>query len=263
MKKIIFAICAVAATAASAAKVKSVSVRVSDGFGGDTSDVLSCCETREGVEYGSALCARDVSALRSTGHFDEVFVETRQDGDDVHVTYVIRRKLRFAGPLIVEGNEFWRKSKIEHLADLKDGQYIDDSDLAKAAGKVRDEYRKNFFLSACVDVQVEPVPGGAGSAAVRFKINEGVRTKMRGYEFTGNDSIPSKELRATFGKHPWWNPLGWFTDDGRQITESSIVQEDLTVTARWQSDEGGVTEPDVTDEESGDMGDWWGSWLQP
>ena len=57
--------------------------------------------------------------------------------------------------------------------------------------------------------------------------------------------------------------LGWFTDDGRQITESSIVQEDLTVTARWQSDEGGVTEPDVTDEESGDMGNWWGSWLQP
>ena len=213
MKKIILMLCATAAIAASAAKIKSVSVRVSDGFEGDVSDVLSCCETREGAEFSSERCARDVRALRETGRYDELFVETRQDGEDVHVTYVVRRKLRFVGPLIVEGNNFWRKSKIEHLAGLKSGQYVDDADLAKAAANVRDAYRKEFFLDVRVDVQVEPVPRGAGSAAVRFTIDEGERTKLRGYEFTGNKSIPSKELRATFGQRPWWNPMGWFADD--------------------------------------------------
>ena len=253
MKKIVFVICAAASMAVSAAKVKSVSVRASDGFEGDTSDVLACCEMREGDEFSADACSRDVRALRETKRYDEVFVETKPDGDDVHVIYVIRRKLRFVGPVIVEGNDFWRKSKIEHMANLKDGQPVDDADLAKAAAKIRDEYQKEFFLSVRVDVQVEPVPGGKGSANVRFVIDEGPRTKLRGYEFTGNASIPSKKLRASFGQRPWWNPMGWFAED--PATPSQIANARDAV-ARTSQDEGFldvvVGDPDfVTDEQSG------------
>lgn len=232
MKKILFVLFATAAMAASAAKVKSVSVRTTDGFKGDTSDVLAYCEVKEGGEFSSEICARDVRALRETKRYDEVFVETKAEGDDVLVTYVIRRKLRFAGPIIVEGNAFWRKSKIEHLADLKDGQPIDDADLAKAAGKVREAYQKEFFLGVRVDVQVEPVQGGSGSANVRFKINEGPRTKLRSYEFTGNESISSKELRASFGQRPWWNPLGWFAEDPATPSQIAAARESVLRTYR-------------------------------
>ena len=253
MKKTIFLLCAAAAMAASAAKVKSVSVRATDGFSGNTSDVLASCEMREGAEFSTETCSRDVSALRATKRYDEVFVETRADGDDVHVTYVIRRKLRFAGPAIVEGNKFWRKTKIEHLAGLKDGQPIDDSDLAKAAGNVRDAYQKEFFLGVRVDVQVEPVQGGSGSANVRFVIDEGPRTKLREYEFTGNESIPSKELRATFGQHPWWNPLGWFSDKPATPSQIAAARDSVLRTYRDKGFlDATVGDPDfVTDEKSG------------
>ena len=67
------------------------------------------------------------------------------DGEDVRVTYVIRRKLRYAGPLIVEGNDFWRTSKIEHLAGLKDGQPIefknDDDDDMPVSFREREYYQ--------------------------------------------------------------------------------------------------------------------------
>ena len=253
MKKTILALCATATLAASAAKVKSVSVRTSDGFEGDTSDVLAYCGIKEGVEFSKELCARDVRALRETKRYDDVFVETAPDGEDVRVTYVIRRKLRYAGPLIVEGNDFWRTSKIEHLAGLKDGQPIDDSDLAKAAGRVREEYRKEFFLGVRVDVRVEPVHGGSGSANVRFSISEGPRTKLRSYDFKGNVSIPSKELRASFGQRPWWNPLGWFAEDPATPSQIAAARDSV---ARLYRDRGfldvAVGDPElVTDEKSG------------
>ena len=253
MKKILFVLFATFAMAASAAKVKSVSVRAIDGFAGDTSDVLAYCQVKEGGDFSSEICARDVSALRETKRYDEVFVETRPDGDEVHVTYVIRRKLRFAGPVIVEGNDFWRKTKIEHLAGLKDGQPIDDADLATAAGNVREAYQKEFFLSVRVDVQVEPVPGGSGSAKVRFVIDEGPRTKLNAYEFTGNDSIPSKELRASFGQHPWWNPLGWFSEDPATPTQIAAARESVQRTYRDRGYlDATVGEPDfVADEKTG------------
>ena len=253
MKKTLFAFFAVVAMAASAAKVKSVSVRTIDGFEGDTSDVLANCEVREGSEFSADVCSRDVSALRETKRYAEVFVETTADGDDVRVTYVVRRKFRFAGPLIVEGNEFWRKTKIEHLAGLKDGQAIDESDLEKASGNVRDAYMKEFFLGVRVDVQVEQVQGGSGSANVRLVIDEGLRTKLRAYEFSGNKSISSKELRASFGLRPWWNPVGWFADKPATPSQIAAARDSVLRTYRNQGFlDASVDDPDfVTDEKTG------------
>ena len=64
MKKLLLCM-VMAACAAHAAKVSSVSVKLADG-GEDTGDVLARCMVKAGDEYDPQQCARDVRTLRDT-----------------------------------------------------------------------------------------------------------------------------------------------------------------------------------------------------
>ncbi len=201
-----------AAFCAGAATVSSVTVRGPVGDAGDYGDVVARCGTKVGDEYDSAKCARDVRSLRDTGEFEDITVEANRGASGVDVVFVVKRKMRFQGPLNVKGNDYWNAGKIAKLAELKDGYTYGEADYAAAANKVRREYQKKYFSDATVTPVVEPVPGAPGIVSVTFEIVEGERKKIRDYNFVGAESIDHYDLRAAFGEYPWWNPMGWFTD---------------------------------------------------
>jgi hypothetical protein len=64
----------------------------------------------------------------------------------IDVIYIVTRKLRFQGPLNVTGNDYWSVSKITKLSELKDGYAYGEADFEAAAGRVKREYQKKFFL---------------------------------------------------------------------------------------------------------------------
>ncbi|MBR1870845.1 MAG: outer membrane protein assembly factor BamA, partial [Kiritimatiellae bacterium] len=199
--------------AAGAGAVQVSSVRAVDANGNEAfGEVLVRCEVKAGAEYDSAACSRDVRALRDTGEFTDVQVaaEKAEDGG-IDVVYTVVRKRRYQGPLTVTGNTYWRASKIAKLAELKDGFAYDDAALAAAADKVRDEYRKKFFSSATVGFTTSPI--GEGAQAVTFIINEGERHKNAKFRFEGNTAFDESVLREAAKQYPWWNPVGWFTDE--------------------------------------------------
>ena len=99
MKKLLLCM-VMAACAAHAAKVSSVSVKLADG-GEDTGDVLARCMVKAGDEYDPQQCARDVRTLRDTNEFEDITVKASQAADGVSVVYVVTRKKRFQGPLTV------------------------------------------------------------------------------------------------------------------------------------------------------------------
>ena len=255
MKSLAFIAAALLTAAAPAAVVKSVSVRAADGFAGDLTDVTALCTVKAGSDYDAAACSRDVNALLDTRRYEDVSVEAEREGEEVKVVYVIRRKHRFAGDFVVSGNSFWQDSKIRHLANLTPGAHIDSSDVAAAAGRVRDAYRKECFADVKVTAALEPIEGSLGAADVRMTIDEGPRVKISEYGFIGNDSVDSSELRASFGSRPWWDPRGWFSE--KPVTSEALAAARKSV-ERVYRDKGfldvSVGEPERHDDGKGGLG---------
>ncbi len=195
-----------------AAKVVSVSVKTADGKTENSGDILARCQLKVGDEYDAGQCARDVKALRDSGEFDEITAEAEPVGNGVEVVYIVKRKMRFHGPLNVKGNEEWNASKIASFADLRDGYAYGEADFAAAAGRIRKEYLKKFYPDVKVTPVIEPAEGLEGAVNVTMNIEEGERVKIHNFKFTGNKAFSGKELREAFDQYPWWNPLGWFSE---------------------------------------------------
>ena len=210
MKKLLLCM-VMAACAAHAAKVSSVTVKMADG-GEDTGDALARCMVKAGDEYDPQQCARDVRTLRDSNAFEDITVKAEQAAYGVAVTYVITRKRRFQGPLNVKGNDFWNVSKITSLSELRDGYPYGEAEIAAAAGRIRTAYQKKFFPDVRVTPHIEPVAGSPNAMNVTMEIEEGPRVKIRDFDFKGIEGVEAAELRETFEQYPWWNPLGWFID---------------------------------------------------
>ena len=240
MKSLISAFFLSASFVALAVDVAEVRVKALDGFGGDTSSVSSRCQVKVGKTYDAAAVTRDVTSLKDSGEFDEITTDVKRLGDGVSVTYFVKRKMRFAGPLRIEGNEEFSESKISSESGLKDGFLYGESDLSAAAAKVRLAYQKKYYHDAKVLFRTEVL--GGNDVAVTFVISEGKRQKIAAFEFRGavhavevpfwsvptpgfelaEDQFDAAELHAAINDYPWWNPIGWFSDN--PITRDQQVQ---------------------------------------
>ncbi len=213
-----------------AATVTKVSVKAMDGFGGDTSSVATRCQTKVGSEYDPTVVTRDVNALKSSGEFESINADAQRVSDGVEITFFVSRKMRYAAPLVIEGNDALSESKITSEANLKDGFLYGDSDLSAAAARIRLAYQKKHYADAKVAYRTQSV--GGNDVTITFIIDEGVRRKVSAYRFEGaahaidvpawkklslrnefeDGFFDSAELHDAINDQPWWNPAGWFSD---------------------------------------------------
>ena len=209
------------AVAARAADVIDVKVNVLDGFGGNVGSVLSRCQTKPGTVYDPVTVTRDVNSLKESKEYQDIYANAEESADGVVVTFSVFRKMRYQGPLVVKGNDFFSASKITSESELKDGHLYGEAELAEAAAKVRDLYRKKHFPMAKVTPVAKMMPDG-DNCTVTFVVDEGSRIKIAEYVFDGAESVEQDDLRTAIGLYPWWNPVGWFADD--PTTPSELVQ---------------------------------------
>ena len=135
MKIALVVLAAALSATAHSADVVEVRVKVLDGFGGDTSSVISRCQTKAGSQYDPVTVTRDVNSLKSSGEFEDISADARREGNGVSVTFLVKRKMRFLAPLQVEGNEEFSESKIAKESELKDGFLYGEADFAAAAAR--------------------------------------------------------------------------------------------------------------------------------
>ncbi len=227
MKRIVFLLALFVAGSALATKVADVTVRALDGFGGDTSSVLTRCQTRAGSVYDPVVVSRDVVALNESGEFQEITADVRETDEGVEVFFFVKRKMRYQAPLNVQGNTVFSLRKISKDADLKDGKLYGEGEFAAAAERVKLAYLKKSYL----DVKVLPITKVTAEnyCTLTLLIEEGARQKIDGCVFKGADvdGVDQGELRKAVGDLPWWNPMGWFSDGA--VTREQLVQTAVSV----------------------------------
>ncbi|MBP5285138.1 MAG: outer membrane protein assembly factor BamA [Kiritimatiellae bacterium] len=194
-----------------AVDVVEVKIRALDAFGGDTSSVISRCQTKAGEPYDPVTVTRDVGSLRESGEFEDISADAKRLEEGVEVTFYVKRKMRYRAPATVDGAEFFGASRIMKESELKDGYLYGEADLAAAAARIRTAYNKKHFPDAKV-VPLATAVGDGNDCTVTFVIDEGERVKVRDFVFAGCESVDEKKLRDAIGDYPWWNPMGWFFD---------------------------------------------------
>ncbi|MCR5413794.1 MAG: outer membrane protein assembly factor BamA [Kiritimatiellae bacterium] len=272
MRKItVFAFCAAIASAASAVDVTAVNVKILDSFGGDSSQVLSRCQTKPGLAYDPATVSRDVNSLKDSGEYQDISAEAEYKDGGVVVTFGVFRKMRWQGPLAVQGNEALGLSKILDESGLKEGKLYGEAEFAEAAEKVRKAYRKKSHPRATVTPLVKALPGGNDCTLV-FSVDEGPEMDVVGWSFDGavpdrkwykaldlfgsedaDSKLHESDLREVIGVYPWWDPRCWFGDEPGTAQELASAAEKV---AAHYADQGYLDavvngpEP-ITDEDGG------------
>ena len=206
----IFAILVLCASSAYAVEVTEVKVNATDEFGGDTSAVLSRCQTQVGTQYDPVVVSHDVSELRSSGDYEEIDASVEEGKKGAVVTFTIKRKMRYQGPMVVLGCDAMSESKVASESELRDGYLYSEGDLVAAAEKVRLAYLKKYYLDAKVTPSWKILSDN--NAEITFTVEEGVKQKIAAYVYDGCTGVETDELSEAIKDYPWWNPIGWFSD---------------------------------------------------
>ncbi len=196
--------------AAQAVQVAEVRTETLDDFGGDSSSVVSRCQTKAGAEYDPVILTRDVSSLKDSGDYEEVVADVERVDGGVAVVFKVRRKMRYQAPMVVKGAEALSESKISGESGLRDGYLYGEGDIVAAANRVREAYLKKYYLDATVTPSWRMIDGN--DAEITFTIDEGRRQKIKNYVFDGCTWEDDEELHEAIEDYPWWNPTGWFID---------------------------------------------------
>ena len=209
-----------ATSMAMGAEVTEIRVKTLDDFGGDTSALISRCQTRVGQDYDAVTLVRDVTSLRDSGDYEELSADIEQSEAGVAVIFSIKRKMRYQAPMVIRGNEEFGESKVAGEAELKDGYLYGEGDIIAAAQRVRAAYVRKYYLDAKVTPEWRVIDGN--DVEITFNIEEGERQKIKHYVFEGRVSVEEDELREAIQDYPWWNPVGWFTDS--PTSEDQLAQ---------------------------------------
>jgi outer membrane protein insertion porin family len=210
--------------------IREIQVKALDGFSADDGDVRAVIRAKVGDTFLQANISKDVAALVATKRFSKADVAIEPLADGLRVIYTVIRRPVVFGDVEITGVDYFSRSKVDDWLELPQNAPVDEQILVDRCNKVRGEYLKRYFPKTEVTATMRPVEDAKqrkGQVRVHVSVVEGPRLKPDEYTFDGNKNIPDKELRATFGEYPWWNPRGWFT--------TAPYSEDQLVKARQQA----------------------------
>ena len=186
-------------------------VVVSQGVGRvDTAFVLSQTAAAKGAPLDRRTVSRDVKTLLDTGLFSHAGAEVEPVSDGVRLIYSVRRKLKLAGPLEIEGAGHIRESKIRDIVDLHPGDRIDSQVVGVRVLEVIKEYHEDYFANAKIESEIRETDPTNGLGSVLLIVKEGKRGRMRRFLFSGNERVSSSELWRVVEPRGWWHPMRWF-----------------------------------------------------
>ena len=194
---------------ADGAPVAGVSVDVRGDVPVDESFVLSFASAKPGGRVRERDLSADVKALLASSRFSYVSASVSDTPDGLDVVYAVEGRRRLADDPTFDGRHVFSRDRLKKAADLKAGDFVDETLAAAAASRVRELYRGRRYFDAEVSPRLEPDPAQPGAARLVFVIAEGTRYSVDFLEFPGAKAIDPDELGKTAGQHSWFNPQSW------------------------------------------------------
>lgn len=192
-----------------------------------------------GDPYSPSEIQRNFLNLWQTGLFDDIRVEAEPGDTGVVVRVIVSERPRI-GAVEFRGNKELATAKINEALerdriDIHVGNTIEQTLVKRAAEALRRTYSEGGFEGVTVDTITEDMPE-PNEKRIVFVINEGIKAKVAGIEFTGNQHFSDRRLRGQMKDVKKHNIYTWVRKKNLYIP--SKLDEDLERVKNFYQDRG-------------------------
>lgn len=184
--------------------------------------VIEQAQLRTGFPISFPDLQRAITALFSTGNYDDVQLEQREvDGRRFLVIRLAERPLLVRWT--VEGANRISQGDVRRRVQLIEGRPLNPAALRASEAAIDSMYRAEGYYRSSVATRVTP-RGDSSRVAVVFSIEEGERAPIAQVVIEGNEQIPDHEVAGalrTSAEGFWWFRSGEF--------DEAVLEEDLQV----------------------------------
>ncbi len=202
--------------------------------------VLARLFTHIGDTYDPAEVERDFNSLWNTGYFEDVRIEREDSPKGVILDIFVRekptiREINYKGLSSVSQSDVLDRFKKEKVGLSVESQY-DPTRIARAVTVLKELLGEHGHQFAIVKTDVKTIP--PASVAVNFNIKEGPTVKVGKIQFTGNQHVNSRTLRASMKNlKPIGIPHSIFLENlfARTYDASKLEEDSERVRQAYQS----------------------------
>lgn len=182
------------------------------------SKVRSYLQTRVGRNFDPVVLESDVRRLTESRLFRDIRTFTREMDGALSVTIEVFERPTIAYIKTV-GNSMYSDEFLAEKSGLKPGEGLNIYSIDAAASRVEDYYRSKGFSEARVSVLEGNQPGDEG---VVFVVHEGVKARIWGVEFVGNEVVSGRRLETLVQSKPGY--MKYFI---RGAVNRKMIDEDV------------------------------------
>ncbi len=229
--------------------------------------VRSHIRLKKGDFYSPGADNDDIKNLKASGRFHNVRTALAPATGGVKLIYEVQCSLNVTS-VTIEGVEGARKvpasklkiklSKLEAALGTKVGVPLSDVKLFLDRKALADLYLKDGYHQVQVEEPTQRIKLEDGAVEITFRVYEGEKVKIDKIEMAGAKSFTDDKLKGvvkTRERRRWWNPVSWFTGDGKLIGDQ--IQDDVDALIEHYQSEGfldaGVGVEKSTDKEVPDF----------
>ncbi|WP_425432385.1 outer membrane protein assembly factor BamA [Granulicella pectinivorans] len=160
--------------------------------------VLARLFSHQGDLYDAALVERDFNSLWNTGYFDDIHIERADTPACVQLIVVVRekptiREINYKGVNAVSQSDILDRFKKAKVPLTVESQY-DPTKIKRAEVVLAELLGEHGHQFAVIKTEVKNIPPAA--VAITFNVKEGPTVKVGKIEFTGNENLSDRTLRA-------------------------------------------------------------------
>ncbi|MHB0968283.1 MAG: outer membrane protein assembly factor BamA [Thermoanaerobaculia bacterium] len=181
-----------------------------------------------GEAFDPAALRRNFLNLWQTGLFDDVRIETEKGATGVVVRAVVKERPRI-GAVEYRGNKNLNLTKINEALDaekidLHIGNTMEQTTIRRAVEAIKSAYAEGGFEGVTVEAVTEQMID-PGEMRIVFNITEGIKAKVAGIDFTGNNRFSDRRLRSVMKEVKSHNLVTWVRK--KNVYIPSKLEEDL------------------------------------
>ncbi|MBC8326761.1 MAG: BamA/TamA family outer membrane protein [Verrucomicrobia subdivision 3 bacterium] len=222
----------IAQPAAAPPKVGEVKVTLTS-FGSGDPDITEAyvrnhIRIRPGDEFRPGMTNPGVHALMQTGRFHNVRVDASEENGKITLTFVVVAYPKVTsvdlllrrpdGTTLTAASLQIKEKDLLKKITLRKGSRYSDAQRQADAKALREHYEDKGYYRVSVTSEAKRQENGKLSGAVEYYITEGEQFQIENMTFEGNENFDSDDLMdfvKARERRRWFNPISWFTNDGR------------------------------------------------
>ena len=190
--------------------------------------IMLSVASKPGDVFSPEQLQDDLKRIYQMGYFDDVKVssEDTPEGKDITFQVVERPTIK---EIQIVGNKNVKLEDLQKVMETKVRIVLDLNKVTGDVARIRKAYTDKGFYNVSVFYKLKPISDG--ETGVVFQIAEGKTSKVKNITFTGNTSIPAKQLKRVMATREK-NILSFFTTAG-MFKEEDLEKDVDRVTAYY------------------------------